>query len=89
MSISCAFIILRRKHPFALKILEYSKDHETYIYKKTQMEIPSFTFWILGFWDFQNPKNPKKIPKSQKNPKIPKIPKIKSIFPPVNDVASI
>jgi hypothetical protein len=59
MSISCESIILRRKHPFALKILGYSKDHETYIWKKIQVEFRNSRF---GLWDFENPK---KIPKSQ------------------------
>jgi hypothetical protein len=59
MSISCNRLIFRRKHPFALKLVGYSKDHAAYIWQKFQLEIPSFTRDIgVGFLDFQNPKIP-------------------------------
>jgi hypothetical protein len=78
MSISCNRIIFRRKHPFALKLLGYSKDHEVYIRKKFQPEIPSFArghcYWIFGF---SKSENPKEIRKSKKSPKIHNPP-----FPP-------
>ncbi len=78
MSISCNRIIFRRKHPFALKFLGYSKKHEAYIWQKFQLEIPSFArghcCWILGF---SKSKRKPKIQKSKKNSKIRNPP-----FPP-------
>ena len=66
MSISCNHIIFRRKHPFLLKRLGYSKDHEGYIWQKFQLEIPSFArghcCWIF---EFSKSKSPKKIRKSK------------------------
>jgi hypothetical protein len=47
ISISCEFIILRRKHLFTLKLLGYFKDYEIYISRKIQVEILSFEIFKI------------------------------------------
>ena len=72
MSIFSNRIIFRRKHPFALKLLGYSKGHLVYIWQKFQLKIILFTRgYCCWIWDFQNPEIRKKPRKSRKNPKIP------------------
>ena len=60
----CKFIMLGREHPFALKLLEYSKNHKIYLWKKKlagNSIIHDLDSWI---W------NPKKSKKIRKNTKI-------------------
>jgi hypothetical protein len=86
MSIFCNRIIFRRKHPFALKLLGYSKGHEVYIWQKFQLKIILFTRgYCCWIWDFQNPEireNPKKSEKIQKISKKSENPK--SAFSPLH-----
>src|SRR5579862_7640753 len=60
ISISCEFIIFRRKHLFTLKLLGYFKDHGTYLYQeKFRQKSHHLQF-------FKNREKSQKIPKSQK-----------------------
>jgi hypothetical protein len=65
----CEFIMLGRKRPFALKLLEYSKNHKIYLWKKASWKFYHSQFGSLDL----------KSKKIRKNSEIPK-----SAFCPLN-----
>ena len=76
-------IILGRKHPFALKLLQYSKNHKSYVWRKNLAG--NSIIHDLDSWTCKISKS-KKIRKNQKkseNQKKSKNPKIR--FFPLDD----